>query len=57
MTIYPEPYECGISVPKYPNLTFLFRNCDFACGSYGASKVYVGGYNGDESELPWGSTE
>jgi len=57
MAILPEPYECGVSVPKYPNVTFLFRNCDSACGSLGASKVHVGGYDGDESELPWGHIE
>ena len=54
LTIIPEPYECSVSVPQYPNLTFLFRNCDWACGSQGASLVEIGGFNGDESELPWG---
>ena len=57
MSILPEPYECGVYIPKYPNLAFLFRNCDSACGSQGASKVHVGGYDSDESELPWGYIE
>ena len=54
MTIFPEPYECGISVPGYTTLTFLFRDCDWACGNQGPLEVYIGGYDGEEDELPWG---
>lgn len=54
MTIFPEPYECAISIPGYNALTFLFRDCDWACGNQGALEVYIGGYDGEEEELPWG---
>ncbi|MEE2961733.1 MAG: hypothetical protein VYA34_13395 [Myxococcota bacterium] len=56
VTLYhiPEPYMCAVKVPNYDNVTFLFTNCDWACGNEGAREVYIGGYEGEADELPWG---
>ena len=49
----PEPFHCATSSLNL-HAGFMFTDCESACAGEGAQKVYIGGYDGPEDELPWG---
>jgi hypothetical protein len=53
LTRLPEPFHCATSTRDL-YAGFMYSNCESACAGEGTQKVYIGGYDGPEDELPWG---
>jgi hypothetical protein len=53
LTRLPEPFHCATSALNL-DAGFMYSDCESACAGEGAQRVYIGGYDGPEDELPWG---
>lgn len=48
---FPEPHECGVTVPGYGGVTFLFRTCEDAREGGEVRAVYLHGDDDPEDRL------